>query len=52
MALVEIHALLLCLDGGVSSEQCVSAGGAGEYPEVLLDGGNQDKGWCGVSVQL
>lgn len=36
----------------VSGERGVPAGGAGEYPEVLLDGEDHHKGRGGVSVRV
>ena len=46
--------VLFAWKGGfhVSGERGVPAGGAGEYPEVLLDGEDHHKGRGGVSVRV
>ena len=36
----------------VSGERGVPAGGAGEYPEVLLDGKDYYEGRCSLSVRV
>ena len=37
---------------GVPGEQGIPTGGTGEYQKVLLDGRDQDEGWCGISVRI
>ena len=36
----------------VSGKRSIPAGGAGEHPELLLDGEDHNEGRCGVSVHL